>query len=35
MADVKQHMPSALDFARLEGRIDVIEKRLGLTSKSS
>ena len=35
IADVKQHMPSALDFARLEGRVDVIEKRLGLTSKSS
>jgi hypothetical protein len=30
MADVKQHKPSALDFARLEGRVNVIEKKLGL-----
>ncbi len=35
MADVKHSMPSALDFARLEGRVDVIEKTLGLTSKGS
>ncbi len=35
MADIKHSMPSALDFARLEGRVDVIEKRLDLTSKGS
>jgi hypothetical protein len=26
MADIKQSLPSALDFARLEGRIDVIKR---------
>jgi hypothetical protein len=31
MADMRQSLPSALDFARLEGRVDVIEKTLGLT----
>jgi len=35
IVDVKQCMPSALDFPRLEGRVDVIEKTLGLTSKGS
>jgi tetrahydromethanopterin S-methyltransferase subunit G len=33
MADIKQSLPSALDFARLEGRIDVIEKKLGIESR--
>jgi uncharacterized protein (TIGR02246 family) len=35
IADVKQCMPSAPDFPRLEGHVDVIEKTLGLTSKGS
>jgi len=35
IADVKHSIPSALDFARLEGRVDVIEKTLGITSKGS
>jgi hypothetical protein len=30
IGDVKQSLPSALDFARLEGRIDLIEKKLGI-----
>jgi hypothetical protein len=30
MADVKSILPSALDFACLEGRVDVIEKKLGI-----
>jgi hypothetical protein len=30
MANMKQSLPSALDFARLEGRVDVIEKKLGI-----
>jgi hypothetical protein len=35
MADMRQSLPSVLDFARLKGRVDVIEKTLGLTSKES
>jgi hypothetical protein len=35
IADVNQRMPSALDFAQLQGRVGVIEKTLGLTSKGS
>jgi hypothetical protein len=30
MADVKQSTMSAIDFARLEGRVDVTEKKLGI-----
>jgi hypothetical protein len=32
MAALKHSLPSALAFARLEGRGDVIEKKLGLKS---
>jgi len=34
MADLKHSLPSALAFARLEGRVDVIEKKLGLKSNT-
>jgi hypothetical protein len=30
IADVKQSMLSAIDFVRLEERVDVIEKKLGI-----
>jgi hypothetical protein len=33
IADVKSSLPSALEFARLEGRVDVIEKKLGIESR--
>jgi hypothetical protein len=32
ITDVKHSTMSALAFARLEGRVDVIKKKLGLTS---
>jgi hypothetical protein len=35
MADLKQSLPSAPEFTRLEGRVDVIEKRLGISSHRS
>ncbi|MGH8065442.1 MAG: hypothetical protein ACRERE_09415 [Candidatus Entotheonellia bacterium] len=35
IADVKASLPSALDFARLEGRVDGIEKKLGISPTSS
>jgi hypothetical protein len=31
IADVKQRTLSAIDFVRLEERVDVIEKKLGIT----
>jgi hypothetical protein len=31
-ADSKHSLPSALDFARLEGRLEVVERKLGITS---
>jgi hypothetical protein len=31
VADVKQRTLSAIDFVRLEERVDVIEKKLGIT----
>ena len=30
IADVKQRMLSAIDFVRLEARVEVIEKKLGM-----
>jgi hypothetical protein len=30
IADLKQSLPGALDFARLEGGVDLIEKKLGI-----
>jgi hypothetical protein len=35
MADMKQSLPSALDFARLEGRIEVVERKLGISTATS
>ena len=35
ITDMKQSLPSALDFARLEGRVDVIEKQLGISTTKS
>jgi hypothetical protein len=32
IADVKHSLPSALDFARLEGRMDVVERKLGIST---
>jgi hypothetical protein len=35
IVDVKQSLPSALDFARLEGRIEVVERKLGISTTTS
>jgi hypothetical protein len=35
ITDVKQSLPSALDFARLEGRVEVVERKLGISTTSS
>jgi hypothetical protein len=35
MVDVKQSLPSALDFARLEGRMEVVERKLGISTTTS
>jgi hypothetical protein len=35
IADVKHSLPSALDFARLEGRMDVVERKLGISTTTS
>jgi hypothetical protein len=35
IVDVKQSLPSALDFARLEGRMEVVERKLGISTASS
>jgi hypothetical protein len=35
MADIQQSLPSAPDFARLEGRVDLIEKKLGIRTTGS
>jgi hypothetical protein len=32
MADIKQSLSSALDFARLGGRMQVVERKLGIKS---
>jgi hypothetical protein len=31
MADVKHSLPSALGFARLEGRMEAVERKLGIS----
>ena len=35
MTDIKQSLPSALDFARLEGRMEVVERKLGISTATS
>ena len=35
ITDVKQSLPSALDFARLEGRMEVVERKLGISTTTS
>jgi len=35
MVDMKQSLPSALDFARLEGRMEVVERKLGISTTSA
>jgi hypothetical protein len=35
IVDVKQSLPSALDFARLEGRMEVVERKLGISATTS
>lgn len=35
MADMKHSLPSALDFARLEGRREVVERKLGISTATS
>jgi len=35
IVDVKQSLPSALDFARLEGRMEVVERKLGISTTTS
>jgi hypothetical protein len=31
MTDIKHSLPRALDFARLEGRMEVVERKLGIS----
>jgi hypothetical protein len=31
MTDIKHSLPSALDFARLEGRMELVERKLGIS----
>jgi hypothetical protein len=31
MTDIKHSLPSALEFARLEGRMEVVERKLGIS----
>jgi hypothetical protein len=31
MADIKHSLPSALEFARLEGRMELVERKLGIS----
>jgi hypothetical protein len=33
MAGIKHSLPSTLDFARLEGHVQVIEKKLGIEAR--
>jgi hypothetical protein len=35
ITDVKQSLPSALAFARLEGRMEVVERKLGISTTTS
>ena len=35
MADMKQSLPSALAFARLEGRVEVVERKLGISTATA
>jgi hypothetical protein len=35
MADMKQSLPSARDFARLDGRMEVVERKLGISTATS
>jgi hypothetical protein len=35
IVDVKQSLPSALDFARLEGLMEVVERKLGISATTS
>jgi hypothetical protein len=35
IVDVKHSLPGALDFARLEGRIEVVERKLGISTTTS
>jgi hypothetical protein len=30
MADIKQSLPGALDFSRLEGRVEILQRKLGI-----